>query len=142
MAHLAPRQQRTRRSFIGLPSFPVTPQAHGTPLSLPAVISSAVKRRDAGIRQRLGLFDGQDCHLGMGRTQEQGAKPLRSQDIMDIATATDEEAPIFPAAKRYPNPILGVAISPRPSCITAAPYAVNDHNETIFVCTAPTENFG
>jgi hypothetical protein len=78
----------------------------------------------------------------MGRTQEQGAKPLRSQDIMDIATATDEEAPIFPAAKRYPDPILGVAISPRPSCITAAPYAVNDHNETIFGCAATTENFG
>jgi hypothetical protein len=30
-------------SFIGLPSFPAMPQAHGTPLSLSAITSSAVK---------------------------------------------------------------------------------------------------
>jgi hypothetical protein len=32
---------------------------------------------------------------------------LRSYDVMDIAPATGEEAPVFPAAKRYPDPIFG-----------------------------------
>jgi hypothetical protein len=34
-------------------------------------------------------------------------KLLGSRDVMDIAAATGEEAPIFPAPKRYPNPIYG-----------------------------------
>lgn len=82
------------------------PQAHGTPLSLSAVLGGE-DRRDTGARQRRGLFDGDDFRMGMGRAQEHGAKLLRSHDIMDIETATGEEAPIFPAAKRYPDPILG-----------------------------------
>src|SRR5690242_18084664 len=34
-------------------------------------------------------------------------KLLRSHDVMDIAPTTGEEAPIFAAAKRYPDPIFG-----------------------------------
>jgi hypothetical protein len=34
-------------------------------------------------------------------------KLVRSHDVMDIASATGKEAPIFPTAKRYPDPICG-----------------------------------
>jgi hypothetical protein len=44
--------------------------------------------------------------MGMGRAKEHGVKLLRSHDVMDITRAAGEEAPIFPAAKRYPDPIF------------------------------------
>src|SRR5271167_1055310 len=80
-------------------------------------------RRDAGARQRLGLFDRDDFRMGMGRAQEHGMKLLRSHDVMDIAPATGEEAAIFPATKRYPDPIFGhcdlsSALLPSPRCPT------------------------
>jgi len=64
-------------------------------------------RRDAGGRQRLGLSDCHDLRMGMGRAHKYGMKLVRLHDVMDIASATGKEAPIFPTAKRYPDPICG-----------------------------------
>ena len=64
-------------------------------------------RLDAGACQRLGLVDRHDFGMGVGRAQEHSVELLRPHDIMDIASATGEETPIFTAAKRYPNPIFG-----------------------------------
>jgi hypothetical protein len=44
--------------------------------------------------------------MGMGRAQEHGMKLPRSDDVMDIAPATGEKAPIFPAPERYPDSIF------------------------------------
>jgi hypothetical protein len=38
--------------------------------------------------------------------QEHGVKLLRSHDVMHIAPAASQEAPIFSAAKRRPDPIF------------------------------------
>jgi hypothetical protein len=45
--------------------------------------------------------------MGMGRTEEHSMKLPRQHDVMDITPATGEEAPIFAATKRHPDPIFG-----------------------------------
>jgi hypothetical protein len=64
-------------------------------------------RLDAGTRRRLSLVDRRDFGMGVGRAQEHGVELLPKHDVMDIASATGEEAPIFTAAKWYPDPIFG-----------------------------------
>jgi hypothetical protein len=94
-------------SFIGLPSFPAMPQAHGTPLSLSAVTSSAVKIAATPGLASASVFDRHDFRMGVGRAHEYGVKLLWSHDVMYITPATREKAPIFATAKRYPDPIFG-----------------------------------
>src|SRR5208282_6125907 len=108
VTHLAPRQQRMWRFLhrLAIPSRDAPGARHAVEF-VGGDILGGEDCRDAGARQRLGLFDRHDFRMGMGRTQEHGVKLLRSHDVMDIAPATGEEAPIFPAAKRYPDPIFG-----------------------------------
>ena len=63
-------------------------------------------RRDAGLGHRLGLVDCHDLGVGMGRAQKDGIKLVRAHDVMHIAPAAGQKAPIFAAAKRCANPIF------------------------------------
>src|SRR6516164_11546778 len=65
------------------------------------------KDRLDGTRQRLSLVDRRDFGMGVGRAQEHGVQLLRQHDVMDITSATGEEASIFTTAKRYSDPIFG-----------------------------------
>jgi hypothetical protein len=108
VADLAPRQQRMRRLLHRLAVFSRDPPGAGHAIELVGGdVLGGEDRRDAGARQRLGLVDRDDFRMGMGRAQEDSMQLLRQHNIMDIAPATGEEAPIFPAPKRYPNPIFG-----------------------------------
>src|SRR5215475_13775628 len=64
-------------------------------------------RLDAGTRERLSLVDRRDFGMGVRRAQEHGVELPRQHDVMDIASATGEEASIFTTAKPYPDPIFG-----------------------------------
>ena len=108
VAHLALRQQRVRRLLHRRAVLPRdAPGAwHAIKLVLRDVLAGE-DRSNAGARQRLDLFDRDDFCMSVGRAQEYGMKLVRQHNVMDIAPATGEEAPIFASAKWYPDPIFG-----------------------------------
>ncbi len=63
-------------------------------------------RRDAGLGHRLGLVNRHDRRVGMGRAQEDGIKLPRAHDVMHVASAPSQKAPILPPAKGYPNSVF------------------------------------
>ena len=115
MAHVALRQQRMRRLLHRLAVF-----AHNSPGAWDPVqlvgddVLGGEDRHDAGLGRRLGLVDCHDLGVGMGRAQKDGIKLARAHDVMHIAPAAGQEAPIFAATKRCPNPIFAHCDLPLP----------------------------